>query len=118
MEIKIKRVYESPLPGDGVRVLIDRLWPRGLTKIQANVDHWFKELAPSTELRKWYDHNPLKFEKFREKYLSELSASDGLESFMAFLKPFKIITLLFASKDSELSNAYVLREALLGMLSP
>jgi uncharacterized protein YeaO (DUF488 family) len=70
--IKLKRVYESPLPGDGLRVLVDRLWPRGLTKKRAAVDLWAKDVAPSTELRKWFGHDPAKWKQFQIRYRKEL----------------------------------------------
>jgi uncharacterized protein YeaO (DUF488 family) len=72
MKIKIKRVYENPSKEDGMRILVDRLWPRGLTKQKAAIDLWLKEIAPSTELRKWFAHDPKKWTEFRKKYLQEL----------------------------------------------
>ena len=112
MEIKIKRIYDTPSASDGTRILIDRLWPRGLTKAQAAVDNWLKELAPSSALRKWYNHEPLKYREFQQKYLAELSEHNSLESFLEFIRPFKTVTLVFAAKDAELSNAHVLQQAL------
>ena len=78
MNIKIKRVYEQPDKGDGVRILVDRLWPRGLTKEKARVDLWLKEIAPSTELRKWFDHDPEKWKSFRGRYETEIRHKDDL----------------------------------------
>ena len=72
MKIKIKRVYEEPAQDDGMRILVDRLWPRGLTKQKAKIDLWLKDIAPSTELRKWFDHDPEKWEEFRKRYNEEL----------------------------------------------
>ena len=75
VHVQVKRIYEEPSPSDGARVLVDRLWPRGISKERANLTLWAKDVAPSTELRKWYDHDPAKFEEFTSKYKSELKES-------------------------------------------
>jgi uncharacterized protein YeaO (DUF488 family) len=110
MNIKIKRIYEDPSPADGYRVLVDRLWPRGLQKSKAHIDEWMKELSPSDELRKWFGHDPDKWQEFRQRYLQELS--DKLDDVSAFFENThkQTITLLFAAKDLLHNNAVVLKE--------
>lgn len=109
MVIKIKRVYETPDSDDGMRILVDRLWPRGLKKEKAEIDLWIKDLAPSNELRKWYGHDPKKWESFKEKYFAELDARG--EEVKEFLKKTgkKTVTLLYGSKETELNNAHALK---------
>ena len=80
--VRVKRVYEEPAPGDGLRVLIDRLWPRGLSKERAEVSMWLKEAAPSTELRKWFDHDPDRWEEFKRRYLVELAKGNALNTLL------------------------------------
>ena len=121
MSVSLKRVYESPSGTDGVRVLVDRLWPRGLTKEAAAVDLWLKEIAPSNELRRWYHERPTMWTQFREKYLRELrsdAASAALDELYALAAQEKHVTLLFASKDAERNNAVVLKELLDGLKKP
>jgi len=121
MTIAIKRVYESPSKADGVRVLVDRLWPRGLTKEQADVDEWLRDLAPSNELRRWYHAQPEQWEAFRKKYIQELTHTDreeGLRRLYALAHHKKRLTLLFASKRERQNNATVLKELLEGMRKP
>ena len=113
-EITLKRVYDEPEKGDGLRVLVDRLWPRGLSKERAQVDLWLKEVAPGNELRKWYSHDPAKFEEFRRRYEAEL-ASEPARAALERLRELaqkQRVTLLYAARDSEHSNAIVLRELL------
>lgn len=111
--IKIKRVYESPAEEDGFRVLIDRLWPRGLAKEKAKLDLWIKEVAPSDELRKWFSHDPEKWEEFKKKYLQELSAKQALLTKIRQLeKEQGTVTLLYSAKDTEHNNAVALKEIL------
>jgi uncharacterized protein YeaO (DUF488 family) len=112
--ITIKRIYEEPGPNDGMRVLVDRLWPRGIKKENAAIDLWLKEVAPSNELRKWFQHDPAKFAEFRQRYETELHSP---EQQAALTKLHQLVeqgplTLLFAAKDSEHSNAWVLRDIL------
>ena len=78
--VAIKRVYDQPEPGDGIRILVDRLWPRGLSKERAKVDAWLKEVAPSNDLRKWFGHDPEKFAEFRRRYEAELASESGQEA--------------------------------------
>jgi uncharacterized protein YeaO (DUF488 family) len=115
VSIALKRVYDEPDPGDGTRVLVERLWPRGLTKERAHVDVWLKEIAPSRELRIWYGHDPEKFTEFRHRYEIELASQTGQEA-MARLRDLieqRPVTLVFAAHDTEHSNAVVLRDLLL-----
>jgi uncharacterized protein YeaO (DUF488 family) len=110
MNIKMKRVYEKPDKEDGKRILVDRLWPRGLSKEKASVDLWLKDIAPSTELRKWFDHDPEKWEEFQKRYLHELKEnSEPVQTLKQELKKRKV-TLLFGAKDEEHNQAIVILE--------
>lgn len=110
MDIKIKRVYAEPSDEDGWRILVDRLWPRGLTKEKARVDLWLKEIAPSTELRKWFDHDPSKWDEFQKRYLSELKENkDAIQTLKDQLKKGKV-TLVYGAKDQEYNDAVVLQK--------
>ena len=103
-------------PGDGLRVLVERLWPRGLSKARTHIDLWLKDVAPSTELRKWYGHEPARFAEFRRRYEAELAAEPA-RSALARLRGLverERVTLVFAAHDPELSNAAVLRDLLRG----
>ena len=112
--IKIKRIYESPTPssGDGKRVLIDRLWPRGLRKDEVVVDGWMKEIAPSNQLRKWFGHDPAKWEEFKKRYWRELE--DKKEFLEQLKKDAKggTLTILYSARDTEHNNAVALEELL------
>lgn len=111
--IILKRVYEDAAESDGFRVLVDRLWPRGVSKEKAHVDLWLKDVAPSDSLRKWFNHDPQKWEAFRKKYKEELhEKSDLIEQLKRLEKEHKKITLLFGAKDSEHNQAVVLAELL------
>src|ERR1700722_4262729 len=111
-KIKCKRVYEPAAPTDGTRILVDRLWPRGLSKEDAAIDHWCKELAPSTALRQWFGHEPERWEEFRRRYKAELAkAPEPLAELRAFARKGPI-TLLFAAHDEIRNNAAVLCELL------
>jgi len=121
MAIAIKRVYQPASRGDGVRILVDRLWPRGLTKEAAGVDEWLRDLAPSNELRRWYHAQPEHWDAFRRKYLRELagpSAHDALHQLYDVARKKKRVTLLFASKNETRNNAAVLKELLEGARKP
>ena len=108
--IEIKRVYEAPGSDDRLRILIDRLWPRGLAKSKLKLDAWVKHLAPSNELRKWYRHDPKKFSEFRKRYIAELKAQgEKLDELRRAVKGRKV-TLLTATKELDLSHATVLRD--------
>jgi len=110
--LKIKRIYEPPTAEDGRRILVDRLWPRGLTKDGAKIDEWLKEIAPSDELRKWFGHDPARWEEFRTRYHQELKGhTELLEKVRSEAKK-GTVTLLFAAKDAEHNNAVVLKEML------
>ena len=110
--IRIKRAYDPPEPDDGLRILIDRLWPRGMPKAKLRLDSWVKHLSPSNALRKWYQHDPEKFAEFRKRYVAELKAEgEGLAELRAAVKG-RTVTLLTATKELELSHATVLRELL------
>jgi uncharacterized protein YeaO (DUF488 family) len=110
--IKIKRIYESPSAGDGFRVLVDRLWPRGLSKEKAKVDLWLREISPSNELRKWYGHDPEKWGEFKQRYYQEIGSKQ--EAIDLLLKKAKkgTTTLLYGSKEEKLNNAVALKEYL------
>lgn len=113
-QVEMKRAYETPAPTDGERVLMDRLWPRGLTKERARIDLWLKDIAPSSELRAWFGHDPAKYAEFRKRYLAEL-AQEPAASALALLREHcqrGPVTLVFAAHDSEHANANVLRDLL------
>jgi len=121
MPVSIKRVYEPASRGDGHRLLVDRLWPRGLTKAEAGVDEWLRDLAPSNELRRWYHARPDEWESFRRKYLKELSdpaAQEALRRLYSLAHKRNRLTLLFASKNEMRNNATVLKELLEGARKP
>jgi uncharacterized protein YeaO (DUF488 family) len=116
MDIRTQRIYEPPSPADGCRVLVDRLWPRGLRKDAAALDHWLRELAPSTELRHWFNHDPARWDEFRRRYAEELDHGEAAEALatlreLAAAQP--VLTLLHAAHDTEHNNAVALREYLL-----
>ncbi len=112
--IALKRVYQSPLPEDGLRVLVERLWPRGLSKERAKVGLWLKELGPSTELRKWFGHDPARWDEFRQRYRAELRGKrDAVQSLRQKAKEGKV-TLVYAAHDQEHNGALVLRQLLGG----
>lgn len=109
--LKIKRAYQEAAPEDGVRVLVDRLWPRGVTKERAAVDWWAKELAPSAELRAWFRHEPAKFPEFKERYELEVAGSPDLDK-LRELSEAQTVTLVYAAKDEVRNQAAVLLELL------
>jgi uncharacterized protein YeaO (DUF488 family) len=110
MKVKIKRVYAQPDKEDGTRILVDRLWPRGLTKEKAAVDLWLKEIAPSTELRKWFGHDPEKWTEFKKRYRAELAKNDEqIATLKEHLKKGPV-TLVYGAKDEEHNEALVLQE--------
>jgi len=114
MAIKVKRIYEPFAKADGYRILIDRLWPRGIKKEDAHIGAWMKEVAPSTELRKWYNHEHEKQQQFITKYRTEIDGSAAFEELAALIKKHKIVTLLYAAKDEEYNHALVLKDFLMG----
>lgn len=115
--IHIKRVYETPNEKDGYRILIDRLWPRGIKKETAALNEWTKELAPSDALRKWFGHEPSLWVEFQKRYTAELQQNLALQEFINRIKMQKNITLIYSAKDTEHNNAIVLRRYLEQQLS-
>lgn len=110
MAIAIKRVYEPFSKTDGYRILVDRLWPRGIKKEDSHVDQWLKEVAPSTALRKWFNHEPEKWKSFLTKYKAELKGSAALDELQALLKQHKTVTLLYGAKDEQHNQAVALKK--------
>jgi uncharacterized protein YeaO (DUF488 family) len=108
MDVSIKRAYEPPEPADGKRILVDRLWPRGIAKAKADIALWLKDVAPSTELRKWFGHDPEKWSEFQRKYRAELKGNPALAELKAMAHSGKV-TLIYAAKDESHNEAVVLR---------
>ncbi len=108
--IKVKRIYEPFSADDGYRILVDRLWPRGMTKEAAHVDKWLKEIAPSTELRQWFHAEPGRWEQFRIKYLDELKKSNTVDDLIALINEHETVTLLFSVKDQEHNHALIIKD--------
>ena len=113
LHIELKRVYEPPASADGVRILVERLWPRGLTKEAAAIDHWTKEVAPTPALRKWYGHRPALWPEFRQRYRAELAANAAEVDALKRLCADGPVTFVYAAKDVERNSATVLRAFLL-----
>lgn len=112
MKIRLKRAYEPATADDGCRILVDRLWPRGVAKAKAHIDHWLREIAPSTELRKWFGHDPAKWARFRTRYFREL---DDQPDAVARLREFARagpVTLIYGARDQEHNDAVALKEYL------
>jgi uncharacterized protein YeaO (DUF488 family) len=110
MEIKIKRAYENPSDNDGSRILVDRLWPRGISKDKAKVDFWPKELAPSNELRRWYGHDPEKWSEFKSRYFSELDGhSELVRELLEYVRG-GAVTFVYSSTEQRINNAVALKE--------
>lgn len=112
MAIKTKRIYEPAAATDGYRVLVDRLWPRGLTKEAAGIDRWMKEVAPSNELRTWFHAHMDQWEEFTARYQAELKGSDALAALRSVVSENEVVTLLFAAKTEDRNQALVLKELL------
>ena len=112
MKVRLKRVYEEPAKEDGTRILVDRLWPRGLTKEKAHVDLWLKDIAPSTQLRKWFAHDPAKWPEFKTRYRSELQHNKEQVELLKQALAKGPATLLYGAKDEEHNEAVVLQELL------
>ena len=112
MPFKIKRIYEEPARGDGIRILVDRVWPRGVSKAEAKIDHWHKEIAPSTALRKWFGHDPAKWVEFQRRYFKELGSKRETLDELRRLGAGKPVTLLFGAKDTVHNQAVALQEYL------
>jgi uncharacterized protein YeaO (DUF488 family) len=115
-DVRVRRVYDEPEPEDGTRVLVDRIWPRGLTKDKARLDQWFKQVAPSTELRKWYSHDPERFEEFGRRYREELKDAERAQGLkhLRELANSGTLTLLTATKHAKISEAAVLADLIRG----
>jgi len=112
MEVRLKRAYEQPARSDGYRVLIDRLWPRGVSKHEAQLDEWARELAPSSELRRWFGHDPAKFDEFRRRYREELAGQEEKLRELRRRARAGTLTLVYGARDSEHNDAVVLAELL------
>ena len=112
--IKLKRVYDEPSPADGERVLVERLWPRGLSKERAAVDLWLKDVAPSTELRRWFGHDPAKWEEFRRRYWDELGQHPDAVRLLKEKARHGTVTLVYAARDEEHNGALALQQFLQG----
>lgn len=110
--IRIKRIYEAPSANDGTRVLVDRLWPRGVTKERAALDMWLKEVAPSPDLRIWFGHKPERFKEFSHRYLGELAVNPAVNQLKELAAGASNLTLLYAAKDPLINHAIVLKEYL------
>jgi uncharacterized protein YeaO (DUF488 family) len=108
-EVRVKRAYDPPAPDDGLRVLVDRLWPRGLKRQKAKIDLWLKDVAPSTELRRWFGHDPARWAEFQDRYRAELAGNAALRELLGIVKQRRRVTLLFGARDVEHNDAVVLR---------
>ncbi|MBS1548230.1 MAG: DUF488 domain-containing protein [Bacteroidetes bacterium] len=113
MDIRIKRIYEPPAKDDGYRLLVDRLWPRGVSKEAAHIDEWLKEVGPSTELRKWFGHEPPKYAEFKKRYEKELQAAPELLEHIRSIAKKHRVSLLYSAHDEEHNQAVVLQGVLL-----
>src|SRR5687768_3582905 len=112
MLIRTRRVYEDPAPGDGVRVLVDRVWPRGVSRERAAVSLWLKEIAPSTALRQWFGHDPARWDGFRQRYFDELDAMPGVVAQLRAAAAGDALTLVYSARDTERNQAVALSEYL------
>lgn len=106
--LNIKRIYEEPSTNDGIRILVDRLWPRGISKQRAHLDYWYKDIAPSPGLRKWFDHKEDRFSEFSKKYWEELQNNAEIKNIISFLKT-NHVTLIYAAKSPLINHAIVLK---------
>lgn len=113
MDFRIKRAYEPPDPGDGLRILVDRLWPRGISRQKAALDQWMKDVAPSTSLREWFGHDPARWQEFRRRYIDELRGKAPLVAQLRALAKERPVTLVYSARDQLHNDAVVLREVLL-----
>lgn len=112
-EVRIKRVYDDAADGDGYRVLVDRLWPRGLSKERARLDEWLKDAAPSPDLRTWWNHDPARMDEFAARYEAELDANDAVAHIRSLVDEHAVVTLLYGARDPHVNHARVLRDYLL-----
>ena len=113
-KILTKRIYETATDNDGYRILVDRIWPRGMSKKEAHLDDWIKEVAPTDKLRKWFDHDPKKFDGFEEKYRNELKDKTEILQKIRIKAADRTVTLLYGAKDTEHNQAIVLQKVLMG----
>lgn len=111
--VKIKRIYDEPSDDDGYRVLVDRLWPRGISKKAVSLDEWNKEIIPTPELKKWFDHKEARFDKFAHLYHEELKEKEGALTELRKIAKNETLSLLYASKNPEINQAFVLKDVLL-----
>ncbi len=116
MPIRLKRVYEEKADGDGYRILVDRLWPRGLSKARAGVDLWLKDIAPSTELRRWFGHDPARWAEFKRRYRDELAGNEAAVAALREHAKAGPVTLLYGARDTQHNDAVVLRDFLTKMM--
>lgn len=112
LDIRVKRIYDPPAPDDGTRILVDRLWPRGVARAGAGVDEWLPSIAPSTELRRWFGHDPAKWPEFRARYEAELAGQDDVERLRTIARRARL-TLLYSARDTEHNQAVALAAYLL-----
>lgn len=120
MALKLERIYTKPADLSGYRVLVDRLWPRGISKVNAHLDTWEKAMGPTTDLRKWFNHEPAKYPEFKTRYLAEIKANPALPDFLTLLTaqlPTQDVILLFGAKDETHNQAVVLKDFLLTALA-
>jgi uncharacterized protein YeaO (DUF488 family) len=110
--IKLKRAYEVASKDDGLRILVERLWPRGVTKQKARIDLWLKDLAPTTELRQWYGHDPAKWPQFRKRYWAELKDKGDVLALLKYVTDERTVTLVYAASDEERNSAVALKDFL------
>ena len=116
VNIRVKRIYDPPAPGDGYRLLVDRVWPRGVSKQNAAIDAWMKEIGPSTELRRWFGHDVLRWDGFRERYTAELDARQDLVNEILCLAENGPVTLVYSARDTDHNQAVALADYLVGLL--
>lgn len=110
MTIKLERIYTKPVDHNGYRILVDRLWPRGISKVNAALDQWEKEIAPTNDLRKWFNHDVAKYPEFKQRYLAELAANPATPDFLKLIQQQPTVILLFGAKDEKHNQAVVLKE--------
>lgn len=110
--IRIKRAYEKPVKEDGIRILVDRIWPRGVTKGEAAIKDWAKDLAPTSALREWFGHDPGLWSEFQKKYKAELKKNEAVDAFIEGYSETKVLTLVYAAKDEQHNHAIVLQQYL------
>lgn len=113
IQIKLERIYDKPADTDGYRILVDRLWPRGMSKVNAKLDQWSKQIGPSTELRKWFNHDPEKFSEFKKKYIDELNNGADTKDFLELVKTQLTkgdVIFLYGAKDRQNNQAVVLKD--------